>query len=368
MWYTNEGKTSRFSSVTKSPMQPKTNQAIGFFILLVLFLVLTAFLLSPFVELLALSAILATLFLPLRTFLTHRVKNDYLAVSLTLLVIITIVALPLYFLSQAAVKEMIYLYSQYTSGTLHLDQQVMVSHLPIAWQARAILLIEAGTAKVISWARSFALDFQGVASNIAGFFFALFILLFSTFYFLKDYRRLKRYFDGLFPLSTSQEDLLISKVTRAINGVVKGNFLTAVLQGGTAIIGFLLAGLDQPLLWTLAVMITAFVPPVGSSLVIVPAIIYLLLFKSTTAAIILGVWFVVVHLGIDNVVGPKLVSSQTQLHPLLALLSVLGGIQVFGAVGILFGPIIMAMCIALVDVYKADFIATIPHSRSSKEE
>lgn len=336
-------------------MQTKTVQTVGFVAVLGLFLILVVAMLWPYFQLLALAGILAFLFLPVHNFFLRKLKNESWAAFLTVVFISTIVAVPLYFLTKAVIGEMVGFYGQYKGGAVHIDKQLLVNRLPPAWQEKAISLLSDASGKIGIWIQSLTSDIAGLLSNIAGFLFSSFLLFFSIFYFLKDNARIKEQLGGLFPLSASQQSLFTDKLIGAVNGMVRGSFLLALMQGAAAMIGFWLAGIPQPLFWGLVTVIASFIPTVGSSLVIIPAILYLLLFKSYVAAIILAGWFIVVHLPLDNMVTPKIIGAQTQLHPLLVLLSVLGGLAFFGFLGVLFGPIIMAIFVALVGAYRTSY-------------
>ncbi len=335
-------------------IQTKTIQTTGFFILLLLFFILVMVMFRPFFQLLALAGILAFLFLPLHTFFVQKLKHESLAAMLTVICILTIVLVPLYFLTQAAVTELIGFYGHYTQGTT-ASGQLAISQLPAAWQATAQHLINDAWIRMSAWAQSLSSDIAGILSNIAGFLFSFFLLFFSIYYFLKDHRAIKEYLGGLLPLSSSERHLLMDKLISALNGVVRGNFLMALLQGLAATFGYFLAGVPQPLIWGLVTAICSFIPNIGIFLVIIPAIIYLLLFNSLSAAIILTVWMVIIHLPLGNILGPKLIGSRAQLPPLLLLLSVLGGLTLFGFLGFLFGPVIVAIFMALLDEYRGGY-------------
>jgi predicted PurR-regulated permease PerM len=136
---------------------------------------------------------------------------------------------------------------------------------------------------------------------------------------------------------------------------VKGSFLVALSQGIVASIGFYIFGVPEPLLWGAFTVIVALVPTVGTSLSIVPAVIYLAVTGHSGAAIGMGVWGALAVGLIDNFLGPKLVGRSTKLHPVLVLIAIVGGIQLFGILGFLIGPIIMAIFIAMLDMYRSDF-------------
>ncbi|MEI7497775.1 MAG: AI-2E family transporter [Candidatus Falkowbacteria bacterium] len=334
------------------PSLKKNQTNYAFIALLLLCVVLTLNMLQGFFQLLGLAAILAIMFLPVHRFLVKHLKNETASALLTVFGIVALVVVPLYFIGQIAVMEAMGMYSQYKEGGLAINQQFLVEHLPQSWQQAAITLIDNASKKASVWAQSFTLDIQAIVSNIAGFFFLTFILFFSIYYLLKDNEKIKNYFDDLLPLPAKRVNALFERIGTNIDGIVKGSFLNAIMQGFAALVGFLLSGLPQPILWSALTVISAFVPAVGTSLVLIPAIIFLLLFKSLTSAIILTVWFLVVHQTLNNIVGPKLISAKASMHPLITLLSILGGLTYFGAFGFLFGPIVAGITIALIDEYK----------------
>jgi len=326
-------------------------QKIGFLILLAIFLVLAFFLFWPFFKIIFLAIIAAIIFLPLHNFLSRKLKNNVIPALLIIISILVIVAGVIYFLGQATIKNTIDLYGQYKIGAIKIDSRVLINNLPIKWQNGALYLFNDISKTVGSWINSFNLDFQGLLSNIASFVFSFFLFFLTLFYLLKDHEKIKTYLNKFLPLSGPEETLLIARVTKSVNGVVRGDFLIATLQGIAATTGFMIAGLPQPLFFGFITIMAAFVPVIGTSVIIIPAVIYLLLFKSLTAGLILAVWYILIHLSIDNIIGPKLIGSRTNVHSLLILFSLIGGIELFGVSGFLFGPIIITILASLVDIY-----------------
>ena len=331
----------------------KSIETISFYVLLLIFFGLALLMVWPFLKLIALAGILAVLFMPIYDYLAKELKTASGASLLVILIVIIIIAVPLSLLSQSIIRELISFYDQHNVGGIWENRKLFVNNLPPAWQQTAANLVNSASARISVWAEGFVLNITDILSNVVNFFFSCFIILFSVFFFLKDHKKIKQYLENLFPLSSSQEDLIIIKIVNAINGVVQGSFMMALIQGSASTIGFFLAGLPQPLFWGCITVISSFIPTVGTSLVIVPAIIYLFMFKSFLAGIVLAVWYIVVHLSIDNILGPKLIGSKIKMHPLLVVFSVVGGLQLFGPLGFLFGPIIMAIFVALIEVRQA---------------
>jgi predicted PurR-regulated permease PerM len=179
-----------------------------------------------------------------------------------------------------------------------------------------------------------------------------FLLLLLFFYYLvRDGARLKRKVMVLSPLSDAHELEIIARLSRAISSTVRGSLVLALLQGLVSGIGFTLFGVPNPVLWGSVVVIAAFVPTIGTALVQIPAILYLFASGHPTSALALIAWAAVAVGMLDNLLGPRLMAKGTHLHPLVMMVAVLGGITVFGPMGFLVGPILMALLFALFDIY-----------------
>jgi predicted PurR-regulated permease PerM len=194
---------------------------------------------------------------------------------------------------------------------------------------------------------------SGLLSSLGWFFGSLIVVAFSAFFLLRDGDKIKKLMIDLLPLSVANENILFNKLEHAVNGVVKGQFLVVLISSAAAFIGFSVFGLPNALLWACAMFVAAFVP-FGTPLVWIPAIIYLYVSGHGGASVGLAVWGAVSVALIDNVLSAKLISSQVRLHPVLTIFAILGGIAAFGVFGVLLGPIIMAIFVALVDIYRTD--------------
>lgn len=190
-----------------------------------------------------------------------------------------------------------------------------------------------------------------IFSNAAQFALSLFIFLISLFYFFKDGEKLKQLAIKLSPLDNTEDETILKKLSGAINSVIKGNFLIALTQGFLTAIGFLIFGVPNPILWGSIAAIAALIPSVGTALVIFPAVLFLFFAGESASALGLFVWGVAAVGLIDNILGPKLIGRGMQLHPLVILLSVLGGISFFGPIGLILGPITVSLLFALSEIY-----------------
>jgi predicted PurR-regulated permease PerM len=154
------------------------------------------------------------------------------------------------------------------------------------------------------------------------------------------------------PLSDAKAREILDRTGEVIGASVYGVLVIAVVQGVLGGLAFWVLGLPSPLLWGVVMIFLSMIPMLGAFIVWVPAAIYLALTGHWLQAVILAVWGALVIGSIDNFLRPKLVGERTRLHELLIFFSVLGGLQVFGVIGIVLGPVIVAITLALLDVLR----------------
>jgi predicted PurR-regulated permease PerM len=193
-----------------------------------------------------------------------------------------------------------------------------------------------------------------VFSNVFGVFFGFIVVLISTYYLLKDGHRLKNELLVLSPLGDEHDELVFRRIFTAVEAVMGGMFVTGVLKGMLTGLAFWIFGIPAPIFWGFLTGLASFLPLVGSSLVTLPATAYLFLTGDVTAGVIFGIFALLIGT-IDNLLQPKIVQSRTDIHPLLILLSILGGLQLYGFAGFVLGPLTIAVTIAFIDIYKKEF-------------
>ena len=207
--------------------------------------------------------------------------------------------------------------------------------------------------------RSKSAEIAGGTINVAGWVLVTLIkavfVVFTMYYLFRDGERIKAaVFDSL-PLERSQSQRIFDRTKEVIGASVFGVLVIASVQAALGELGFLVVGLPSPLLWGVVLFFFSMIPMAGSFLVWVPACVYLLLAGQWGRASLLAGWCAGVVGMVDNVVRPRLVGRRTRLHELLVFFSVLGGLQVFGALGLVIGPVVVAITLALVDIFrKAD--------------
>ncbi len=230
------------------------------------------------------------------------------------------------------------------------------------------------TRQLIAFLQPRLVTFTGATSSfLVRTIFGSVILLVATFFFFLDGPSMIKNMMHLSPLDDRYEAELLLEFDRISRAVVLATLLSALAQGLTAGIGYYFAGMDSlPLLIMLTCMF-ALIPFVGPAVVWVPVCLYLAFFVNRpTAAIALACWGVLVVGTIDNVVKAFVLHGQSQLHPLLALLSVLGGVQALGPVGIVVGPMVVALLQTLLSILQRELLQLEqrkgPNSRSLGSE
>ncbi len=194
----------------------------------------------------------------------------------------------------------------------------------------------------------------------------LFILLYALFFFLVDGPLILRTILSYIPLSLAEKEELLERFVSVTRATVKGSLLIGVIQGGIAGLAFSVAGVSGPAFWGTVMVVLSIIPAVGPALIWIPAVIYLFLLGKVWAALGLLVWCAVVVSSIDNLLRPRLIGHDARMSDLLILLSTLGGIILFGAVGFIVGPIIAALFVTVWHIYGEVFRDWLPGSKSRK--
>jgi predicted PurR-regulated permease PerM len=195
-----------------------------------------------------------------------------------------------------------------------------------------------------------------VLGSISELLLGLFIMFFVMFYGFREGQSFISYLKKHLPLEPTLKDSLFDEMRTITQAVLYGQVLTAVIQGGLGGLALLVFGVPNALFWGAIMIITAFLPVLGTPVIWVPAGVGLILDGAVTRGILLLVFGATVVMNIDNFLRPRLVSSRTNVHPVLILIGVLGGLKVFGFIGMLVGPLILAVLVALIKFYEQNYM------------
>lgn len=320
-------------------------------------LVLSFFILKPFLPVLFLSIIFAVVFNPLYLRLVRLFDGRRgAAAACVVLVVFVLIVVPLTAFVYMLFDEAAGIYDHLAGGG---GREIVARFEALANGLRAYApgvsfdmgeyadlntYLELGLSWVVSNASAF---FSSVVATV------LYVLLMfiALFYFLKEGRSITRTLMLLSPLKNSHDEMILGKIATSINAVVRGRLAMAIVQGSFAGAGFAVFGVPNPVFFGFLTAFASLVPMVGTSLVLVPAILYLFLAGHMVAALGLLAWGAIAVGFIDDILGPMLLERGMKIHPFLVLLSVLGGLRLFGPIGFIAGPVVLAVLFVLTNIY-----------------
>lgn len=179
------------------------------------------------------------------------------------------------------------------------------------------------------------------------------LMLFVMFYLFRDGQQIMGYVERLSPLTDEQERMLIDRVQGVSKSAVAGTLLTAVAQGVLGMIAFAITGIPW-LVWGVMMGFASLIPVVGTALVWVPCVIYLFIIGSTFQAIFLALWCMIVVGLADNLLRPYLMQGKANMSSLLLFFAILGGLQLFGLVGVIYGPLVFGLCAVMLYIFQLE--------------
>ncbi len=317
--------------------------------------------LYPFWSTLVLSFLLTSIFRPVYLFFEKKLPTP-LASGITCLLIIAIVFVPLLFFTGALTGEALTLYNWVRDSQVWFKLQSFINESPRVAQIQTTLSefgFNFDTQEMIDWLAK-AAKIGGLflynqasswAANILQSVVLFFMMILVIFFLLIDLPRLLEYLIRLSPLPDDEDRLLLKKFEQIANAILKGNGICGIIQGTLGGCVFSILGLSSPILWGCIMAVLAFLPIFGIGLVMLPAAAILAINGQTSFAIFLAIFYLVLSLGMEYLVKPKLVGSQVKMHTLLVFLSIIGGLSVYGILGIIYGPLIITAFLTLSDIY-----------------
>lgn len=332
---------------------------LGFFIGLVFLGLYLGFkTVEPFLGVLFLAIILAIIFYPAHEKIIETLGGRrWIGSALSVFLIFLIVMVPTAFFGFLIFSESTELYVEFRSGTTSQGvvdtlmsnfQGLIDRYSPLAFDIRSYVDVNRYTGAVVSWIADNSGTF---VSGILTGALSLLILVLALFYSFKDGPKLVQRVVELSPLHDSHDETILNKAHLAINSVIRGHIIIAIIQGILAGIGFWIFNVPSPAIWGFVAAIASFIPSLGTGLVIAPAVLYLFFTGDMASTIGLLAWGVVVVGFVDNIIGPKLIERGVKIHPFLILIFVLGGIQLFGPIGFIAGPVLLSLLFALFEIY-----------------
>jgi len=315
-------------------------------------------LIQPFLDVLLWAMVLVVVFQPVHRRLSARLgRPSWAAACSTILVIVTIL-LPVTLVTLAVVQEL-----RLLAGTLETNPiQLLNFDSPILGPLlrrldRYVDLERFQSEEFVrthleAWTRALAAGTLGVVGGTLAVIVQMFLVVFTMFYLFRDGDAISRAAYEMVPLDEAQAHDVLERTEEVIGATVYGVIIIALIQGSLGAFIFGVLGLPSPLLWGVVMFFLSMIPMAGSFLVWAPAAVFLALSGSWSRALILVAWGVLVVGSIDNFLSPRLVGKRTRLHELLVFFSVLGGLQLFGVLGVVLGPVVVAITLALIEMVR----------------
>ncbi len=324
----------------------------------IVLLILAFLIVRPFFNAIITAAITALVFLPVKKFIEKRIKSKNVSTILTLFLIFLIVTLPIMFVLNILSKEAVNAYTlfqeQQSAGKLSIECEKNMFLCSTFVKVSTIL----GNEKIVQYEEEIFRKLSGFILSIASSFLVsipakileLFIIIFLLFYFLRDSDKIAGFIRDILPKKQSQN--LIQKCSDVIFSVVYGAVLVAIVQGILGAIGFAIFGVPSPVLWGFVMIFFALIPLVGPAIIWLPAALWLIFTGIVTnnhlitfKGIGLLLYGIIIISSIDNILRPKIIGTRAKVHPAVILIGVIGGIGVFGLIGFIAGPLILALAI-----------------------
>lgn len=299
------------------------------------------------------SAVLAYLFYPIYNRLNTRLKKPNLSALIVTILIILILIVPTAFLFYHLSKEATVIYikvTQYVAGHDAFEECTRGYVCDFLKNTETRYYIQEGVKKVTSIITSSAYNF---IFSIPNRVLDILIIFFTAFFFLRDGKSIVESLRRWFPMKQDHESHIFRQMKEVTHSIVYGFFLTAIIEGALALLVFKFAGLSTAWLWAALIAVLAFVPILGPSIVWIPAAIVMAAGdKVLPLAIILAGGLAIS--AIDIFIKPKIIGDRAKVHPILIVLGLLGGVQLFGAIGIILGPLILALMITFIKLYREE--------------
>lgn len=340
-----------------------------FFFAVLLFLLYIAFqVLSPFIVAIAWATILAVLFYPIYALLLRALRGRSSAAALIVIVLIVLVIIIpglkiVGFLTEEAVELGQAVRDFVTGEGIKVWQEkpwvkdllrwwnllsFRLDMFKINWKEPLLQGAQVTSVFVVTYARN-------VAQNVLLFAINFILTLFTLFFFLRDGNQFCESIRRLLPMDSEHQEWLFNKIVGAITAVVQGSLVVAMLQGFLAGVAYWLLGVPFAAIWGVATAFMGLLPIGGTALVTIPVSIYLFLQSDTWRGVAMLIWSLGIVGMVDNLVKPLFIGSRLQLPVLVLFFSILGGLSVFGALGLILGPVLFALLAALLDLYLEEY-------------
>jgi predicted PurR-regulated permease PerM len=331
--------------------------------------------LQPFVNVLAWAIVLVVVFHPVHRHLLARTQRPATSALLSSLLVIFVILAPMALISLLLFNQLSGVADNLQANVSSLlDPNSPVTGPALRWIGQYVDIEQFRSQEFIverlrGMSGAIAGRTLGFVGGVVGVLVQVFFVIFTMYYLFRDGDRIAQALPDVLPLERSQSAVILERTRNVISASLYGVLVIAIIQGTLGGLAFWALGLPSAIVWAVVMTFLSMIPMAGSFIVWVPAAIYLAATGHWAKALMLAAWGALIIGTIDNFLRPKLVGEKTKLHELFIFFSVLGGLHVFGVVGIVLGPVVLAITLALLDVFRqAERLLDQPHSEESLVE
>jgi len=320
------------------------------FIFTIALLVLAFIVVKPILLAILFGIILAYLLRPAYLGLYKFLRSENLSALLIVLFTLSILLVPTFLLIPVVATQAIAVYNSMQA----IDITAIVESLPILSNSLSNPAdVVAITSSFTSNFASFLLRaFQAIIFNLPSILLQIVIVLFTFFFTLRDHDKMKNYFLSVSPFPRDSHKKFYEKFTQVTNSILYGQLIVGLVQGIVAGIGYKIFGVPNALLLTILTMLVGVIPIIGPWLVWMPIDIYLFASGQTSSGIGLLIYGLLIINWIDNLIRPFVVSKMAKMNSAIALIGMVGGLYVFGIMGLILGPLILAYLFLIAESYR----------------
>jgi predicted PurR-regulated permease PerM len=317
--------------------------------------VMLGLMLWPFLPALVTSVVLVVLALPGHRKIRRVINNDRVAAFVSTVAVVVVILIPIFGVSMIALQDLgtgvSWLESQLRSGFPGIGRAVARLENLLRSLGLADLNVQESLTERLADVPGLVVGrtFR-VVSGVGGVALQVGVGLFTLFYLFRDGHRMLEAAKGLVPLPTGPTELLVRRTHEVIFAAVYGHVFVAMVQGLLGGLAFLALGIPTPAVWGVLMGALSLIPMIGPAFVWIPAGAVLIATDSTVRGVLLLLFGLLVISTVDNIIRAVLVSGRARVHPLVVFFGVLGGVLMFGAVGILVGPVLIVAAAALMEM------------------
>jgi predicted PurR-regulated permease PerM len=335
-------------------MQTTSTEKYFLFILLLVTIILTFLIFRPFLLVFVLAAAFAVVLNPIYLWIKkHLVFNvAWIASILTVIIFVVCLCTPLFFVGKSVFYQTQDMYYSLlnTGSSGHFLESINSSINKLLPAGFGFDIYSKITELISSLSSNLATLFSSTLNSIL----MLVLMLFSLFYLLKNGEKWRNGFINIFPLKNEDTKEILINLKKSINRIFKGSFIIAIAQGILAWAGFTIFGVPHAIIWAVVAGIASFVPTIGTSIITVPAILFLFFTGMQLQSLGLLIWAIIVVGTIDNLLSPYIIAKDTEIPSLFILFSILGAVALIGPLGILIGPLTLSLLYSLISIYKKE--------------